>query len=357
MAEDLAQGRSLALAMPARPPDGWLDALRQALRDRASLEVERMSANGDAPLAQLASRFAGADAANLPALVVAPAFAGQCVAILDVPGEHWAAWCALLTQFEVATRGCSLFARPRLLVAGGAVALSSPPAPQPGLIAHRWNGAAAPLDLRLYAAILFEEAAGPPWQRQLAAAVSAELALWDPELCEFCRRLTLADLLDPLVPLQNWAAERCWSAEDPAMNEAAAWHLGCRHECDGQPREHAAWLALRGDQASLAQRVWSAQVGVLFPLLERHRQSLIGRWPRRLTVPYTTPSGQRIEDRRDLELAHIAAQWRGLTDMRREREFAVWLRDLRNCLAHGEPVAADVLQSPMWQERFGRPEQ
>jgi hypothetical protein len=69
-----------------------------------------------------------------------------------------------------------------------------------------------------------------------------------------------------------------------------------------------------------------------------------------------TPAGQKIDDHRDLELAHIVAQWRGLTDLRRERDFTLWLRDLRNCLAHGEPIAAKDLQSSIWQQRFGRPE-
>ncbi len=37
---------------------------------------------------------------------------------------------------------------------------------------------------------------------------------------------------------------------------------------------------------------WSSKTA---PLLERHRQSLITRWGRRLIAPYTTPAGQIIE--------------------------------------------------------------
>lgn len=336
-------------------PEGWFDSLRAALRERASVEVERLVTSSHLPLVQLSDCFTGGVARDLRSLLSSP-FAGQCAAVLEVSAEGWPAWRALLADLEQALRVTSLLARPRLLVSAGTAALSHPAPVQPGLVQHRWNAASAPLDMRLYAAVLFEDTGWPAWQRRLAAAIAAELAVWDPELCEFYRRLKLADLLDPFASLQRLANDRGWLPMATPLSEEDAWCAGRRHECDGRAQDHSAWLAVRNDRAALAQRVWNAEVGVLFPMLERHRHGLIARYGRRLSVPHQPPSGERIEEVRDLEFAHMAVQWRNAGDLRQPREFALWLRDIRNCVAHGEPVLASVLLNPTWRDRFDRPE-
>ena len=95
------------------------------------------------------------------------------------------------------------------------------------------------------------------------------------------------------------------------------------------------------------ERIWAAQVSVLFPLVERERQRLLdvhrGLW----RIPHLREDGEEIQSREDLEIGDMAAQARQVRVLETERRHLDWLRRVRNALAHNEIVPWGTLVSPV----------
>lgn len=164
--------------------------------------------------------------------------------------------------------------------------------------------------------------------------------------------MPLQDLIAPIPWLSQLATARQWSPADDLKSPLAQWR-GYRQLFEGHHRIHSAWLALAGRHEALEQRVWAGQVGALFPMLERHRRSLLARYKNMLRTPWLTQFGsiQRIED---LELNHIADQFKlqskgGLYNV---YQFVCWLRDIRNDLAHLTPIPSKQLLDSRFESRM-----
>lgn len=95
------------------------------------------------------------------------------------------------------------------------------------------------------------------------------------------------------------------------------------------------------------ERVWAAQVAVLFPIVERQRQRLLKRHEALWRVPHTRPDGTQIRRRRDLEIGDMAAQARSRGLLGVDHAHLDWLRRVRNQLAHNEVVSWGTLTSPV----------
>ena len=95
------------------------------------------------------------------------------------------------------------------------------------------------------------------------------------------------------------------------------------------------------------ERIWAAQVSVLFPLVERERQRLLETYRTLWRVPHTRKDGTQIRCLNDLEVGDMAAQARAFGSMEAERQRLGWLRRVRNALAHNEVVPWSTLTSPV----------
>jgi hypothetical protein len=209
------------------------------------------------------------------------------------------------------------------------------------------------LNIRLHAAdLLGASNIQIPWQRQLAVATLAELALWDPEVVATGASLSLAEILEPAPWLTQLAAARGWSPSDDPQSVASQWR-SLRQPFEGRTRTHAAWLALAGRSEALSQRLWTAQVAALFPFLERHRRGFIHCYRKIFKLPWSTKLG-RIDHVEDLELNHIADQFwsQGSSGLRDVARFVGWLRDIRNELAHLKPAPAALLLDQRFRSRM-----
>ena len=94
-------------------------------------------------------------------------------------------------------------------------------------------------------------------------------------------------------------------------------------------------------------RIWAAQVSVLFPLVERERQRLIDSYRTIWRVPHSRQDGTQIRCLNDLEVGDMAAQARVVASLEGERQRLDWLRRVRNALAHNEMVPWGTLVSPI----------
>ena len=95
------------------------------------------------------------------------------------------------------------------------------------------------------------------------------------------------------------------------------------------------------------ERIWAAQVSVLFPLVERERRRLLdvhrGLW----RIPHLRDNGEEIQSLEDLEIGDMASQARWVRTLEIEWRRLDWLRRVRNALAHNEIVLWGTLVSPI----------
>lgn len=357
VAEELRAGNNVVLGFPEHAPDGWLTALHVALSGLSLPRMEEIIPDGTPPLATLHAQLELGNCttrASVTDICSIGGFQGRLLHVRQFTAENWPAWRAFLFDYEDACRHRTLAERTLFVATLLGHLAAHAPAPANLLRVHQWPGRVDGLNIRLYTATLLTDESMPPWQRQMAVAVLAELALWDPAVCDAGARRGLRGLLDPADWLAELGHARGWSANDDAASSSAEWR-GHRQSFEGRSRLHSAWLALAGKKETLSQRVWNGQVAALFPLLERQRRALLKTHSSLLRVPWQTQFG-RIERIEDLELNHIADQFSaqrsgGLRDI---CEFVCWLRDMRNDLAHLTPVSAVRVLNERFQDRLTR---
>lgn len=338
VADDLRSGSNTVVTFPEHAPRDWLSALRRSLGDSMP-RLEQFDPGENQPISAI-HRYLELEPASVHSHVIDLcrnlAFQGRLLHFSPSSDAEWPKWRAFLALYEDV---CKTFTLPQrtLFVAELRGPLSQEaPTPANLLHVHRWSGCLDSLDLRLYAAGLLSSSVSQHWQRNLSVTLLAELALWDPEVCLAGASRSLPELLEPADWLADLAKSRNWNPSDDTTLPSAE-KRGIRHQFEGHSRIHSAWLALAGRSDALDYRIWNAQVASLFPLLERHRRSLIKTYARTkmLTVPWSTQFGEinRIED---LELNHIADQMARSSSggLRDTYNFVCWLRDLRNDLAH-----------------------
>jgi hypothetical protein len=354
--DDLRAGSNVVLALPDHTPDGCAAALGTALTMNSLPALVELQPNGSAPIATMHELLAlgpcspGATAFDL---CDNHGFRRRVIHVQSFTPASWPPWSNFLIEYEDACRQLELPDRTLFVVTlCGELAVNVPT--QLNLLrVHPWLARMDGLNIRLHAAeLLGASNIQIPWQRQLAVATLAELALWDPEVVAAGASLSLVEILEPEPWLTQIATARGWSLEDDPKLTASQWR-GLRQSFDGRPRTHSAWLALAGRAEALSQRLWTAQVAALFPFLERHRRGFIHCHRKMFIIPWPTKFGQ-IDQLKDLELNHIADQLRpysngGLRDVFR---FVCWLRDIRNELAHFNSVQASILLDSRFQSRM-----
>lgn len=110
---------------------------------------------------------------------------------------------------------------------------------------------------------------------------------------------------------------------------------------------HVLWYSRNGKIAELEHRLWSAQIQVLFPIIEMERISIIEKWKDiiqdALDNNYITQFNEPLRDAMDVELGSLCYMMKHRTDTglytlyipdEDERDWISFLHDCRNQLAH-----------------------
>ena len=354
--EDLRAGYNVVLALPDHVPGGWATSLRGALTSASLPRLESIQTDGLPPMSaiHMALRLGPCSArATVSDLCDQAGFQGRIIHLHKFAPDTWRVWIDFLQEYEDSCRHKELAARTLFVVTlSGKLAMNAPE-PANLLRVHQWLARMDGLNAQLYAANLLTSSTLSRWQRQLAVALLAELALWDPEVTAVGASRSLAEILNPEFWLADFARTRGWTVTDDLGSPIAEWR-GLRQPFEGRNRIHSAWLALAGRTEKLAQRVWNGQVAALFPLLEHHRRELLNCHRPLLHVPWLTQYGKTINEIEELELSHIADQLRlqNRHYLRPIYDFVYWLRDIRNDLAHLDCVSSQRLLEPKYQSRM-----
>jgi hypothetical protein len=329
--DDLREGRHAVLILPAHGPltYGLEDELEERWRPYGTLE-RLVPEPGLAPLACMARRFGAAAGTRLSvgALADLAGMQQRTFWLCDVGADDWPRWRAFLDEFQHAGLHLPLMRRPLFVVPLEGDRSREPPRADAGLAWHAWDGSVDALDMGCFSAALVRRWDLSPAGRALAAAVVAELALFDPTLAVRLATTDLDTLLAPEALLARHAEERGWSAATPT-----APHLGTAGTIEIEHR-HSALEALN---AGVGPRIWRAQVAVLFPRIEEYRQRLAA-------MLMATASGGNGTRRPLAELeigpmARAVRRWPHLLPPR-ERAGLDACAAARNALAHRKPLRA-----------------
>jgi hypothetical protein len=344
----LREGRNVVICLPEHAQGGLRDAVADVWNsdEWPLVRFNVDSRPGELPVQQLFARYVPSHPPggirNAATLAREPDFAGRVIWLGGMTPEVWPEWKRFLTEYGYACNGLSPFERTLFCAPVTGLPGADPPMEDVCLSAYRLSGCVTGLDILLYTHGVFEGRRMPDLLKQAAISVTAKVSMWDAETSERLGAESVERILDPLPVLKEIAAERGWHGE------ALPWHTGARDVFEGAERMHSAALAAAdgtGPAREIFRRVWSAEVGVVLPFVEEVRQEILDRLEAVLQLPFTTRFNEVITDLRDLELGHIESQMglRPSAFPRDIRELVPRLRKVRNCLAHHDPLTADML--------------
>jgi len=320
-------------------PQGAAGGLRECVRDWIEADralewcVFEAGSTSASPVRQLLDRFdPDHSRGRLATLSQSDRFAYRALWIEGLDEANWEDWRQFLTDYEHAGRSRDPPARSVFCVPVPGSWEAALPAENASLAHRPWRARISRLDMQLYLAVLLGGRAILPLHQELIIGVGAELAGEDPELARRLAAAELAAVLEPRSLLAEYARANGWDREP-------GWVDGTAYVRDGKEQPHSA-LA---DGRTLARRVWRGQVGVLWGHLEEERLAIARQFRGRLKTPFETEFGT-IDDPEHLEVQHVhylLARDRSVPHSIRRRLRI--LRDMRNCLAHLEPVPASLL--------------
>ncbi|MEY6431170.1 hypothetical protein ABC977_01975 [Thioalkalicoccus limnaeus] len=345
---DLRRGVNLVIGLPRWGPEGLAQAVAHQLRDDDLLSWRPLSVEGllqEEPLRLLARRYAP----DVPErrlcdpsdLVDSQAFSGGLIWVTGLEDSAWAAWKALLEGYASAVRRRAAEDRGLLCLVVSGMSRSAFPKEDVALSVRLWQDAVTELDMLAWLHYLMGRGGrnGNAMRRRLQLRHALELVAFDSRLAWDASSKDLEVLAVPAAWLAGVAAARGWTS-----NTDVCWEEGTCDTMEGRLIQHPALVAMADRaEANLGRLLWRAQVGVLFPFLEEARSQYLTTYQNLLRVPHDTGHGSVILERWELEIGHIHHQLRRRIEERELHRLRL-LRDVRNALAHHEPLAPDLLQ-------------
>jgi hypothetical protein len=204
------------------------------------------------------------------------------------------------------------------------------------LSVHRYEGVADPLDALIYASLTYSRSNVASIERDVAISVIAGIALWDPYVTDRLVGEALEIILNPSEVLSEIAHERSWDG-------SPSWASGSCGRFGETELIHSAILCPRSKE--LESRIWSAEVGVVFPRIEVLRRKFVDRYAKLFRLPFVTHFGEVINDVRDLEIGQVKEQLQRICSAAEDRQSIEQITRVRNRLAHLELLDSALLQA------------
>jgi len=340
---DVREGKSVFIQLPDHCPKRLSGSIRQVLGDDLRWFSTTIDTNVSPTEFLYNLLVVGSDHRSLRTpytLIAEPSFQRHVIWIEGLSPSIWPAWGAFFLEYERAGRSVHPARRTHFLVPlrTSNVRIKVPTAI--GLSEQIWNGWLRYGDMHFYSCTCVGERP-TSLETELTVALVAELARWDPDLCEWLSQYSVEQLVQPRDLLSKFSAERGWNSNLEVANQDA-WTLGACQIVKGKSVPHACLSSL----SELERLVWKAEITVLMPYIEEQRQNLLQKYQKFLRVPFTTAQGQLIDSLFDLEIGHIEWQLVSSTAITREELSRVtFLKDARNSLSHFEPVDERILAS------------
>ena len=343
--QDVRDGKSVFISLPEHCPGRLSSCLKEALQEDFRWLALNVDPETD-PLEYLYD-FCAPDAdrrrlRSIQSLTSERSFQGQVIWLQDLCSTDWGTWSRFFIEYERISRAVSVSRRTYFVIplVGAACACDIPQGV--GIASRKWDGWLRRGDMLLYSASSSKDQEFTV-EGELTAALVTTLAGWDPGLCEWLAQLNLQQLLTPKNALQEFAENRGWDLKDE-VNVERAWTLGLWQTFHAKTTPHTCVAALTNGSGVLDQLIWKAEIGVLMPYIEEQRQGIIQQYRSHFQLPFTTKSGEEINNIYDLEIGLIEYQLSRCSSVTfKERKRISDLKDARNALSHLEPVDPALL--------------
>jgi len=346
---DLRDRVNVVAALPAGMGQDWFDFFRRHWAyGQERMHVLQVDGDDRPPLDILCEAYTTnpPGTTTIGGLVGESAFQGQTVGVLLKDADSVRAWADFLVTYERECRRMDPQDRATLLVATDGVEPRRLPSAETLLRVHLYDGYARTHDCFAYAWALLGTAKKQAWRTELKLALCAQLAQWDHRLCEELAGQDIGAIIRKDTSIN---ALPVGQGERP--DNDAGWALGVLQRWDGKTVFHSGWVARDAASREFEQRVWTAQVQVIFPLIEQLRQQAIdiygGGFPMPVQVRDRYGNIRLESDPYELEIADVHWVMREEMDgvppktIRRIGQ----ARDFRNALAHLEPLDAQQLHA------------
>jgi hypothetical protein len=169
---------------------------------------------------------------SVQTLVSEDSFQGRIIWLEGISAPVWDTWAEFFLEYEHATRAISPSRQTHFLVQLKGFEYSFPIPVAVGVSKRVWDGWLRRSDMLLYGAFRVEERESA-LKTDLASALVATLAAWDPDLCEWLASLSLEQLINPEDILADFTNRRSWINGSYEMNEKM-WSLGYWHTVEGR---------------------------------------------------------------------------------------------------------------------------
>jgi hypothetical protein len=174
--------------------------------------------------------------------------------------------------------------------------------------------------------------------------MTREVSCWCPETAERIAEGGIEIAFRPHELLKRIAAERQWDAV-----KSAEWALGTMDWYDHLEVVHPAYAVVSGNSREIRNRLWRAQLEVLFPVLNSVRIAFAQQYPELLQNLVFQDDGKlcllqgaKTLNPLDIDIGPMV-HW--LTTQRSNRLSGPQLQllravaEIRNCLAHCRPIS------------------
>jgi hypothetical protein len=225
----------------------------------------------------------------------------------------------------------------------------SKPNSDSGVAVHRWSGVVTAMDIEYL--LTFSSDQDFSLRALVRTRIIQELSGYDWLLADRLSKHSLQELLSPNEILREY------SKSVPSIcDNDASWESGTMDTFAGGKFIHSAHLASFGKNEEIFQRIWKAQLKVIYPYLEELRLAVSSNYIhsfKRGMHHLSLEEGDRYQpnDIYELEIGHlfkIARKNDGFSSVVTEM-LSVMLQ-ARNALAHIKPVSNDLI---MQLERDG----
>lgn len=346
ISDELRSGSNVILQLPSCLPTG----LRSAIADNlgSSVPITTIDADGVASVFDfLFDHYtSGTETRTLrnASTLVQHIHPGFIYWLTGITCKNWPAWRVFLSEYQHACGNRAVLERTLFCVMLEGDVAEATITPEVRLSLLRYDNRVSRLDALIFSSLLLERSTLESevlWE--VRAAIIAQLALWDPDAATRLAANVLDNAFEPEIILAKMAKERGWTDLD-LKNEQSLWSHGAGMRFQGEFCLHAAYLASAKLNDEIARRVWTGQVGILFPYIEGVRRQFLQRYQHAFRLPQLTARGS-IHDIHDLEIGHIYSQLQQMLASGKDRYLAERLTTMRNALAHLECVPmADLIQ-------------
>jgi hypothetical protein len=341
---DISQGKNVILLHPFGIGDELRRAVNATFSNSELLQWRSINLadqeDSDQPLTVIGNIFCShRESYSIQKVIEKRLINGYVIWVEGFTPASWTQWQKFLFQYEHEIRS-TLADSGLFCVALSAESIAGEFSEAVSLTIHRWQGVISSLDMSLFVSQLLCLKQQSTIRTKIHSSLCSELAGSDPELAQYLANLNLPALVKPKEALIAYAKNKNWSAD---ILKEPCWENGFCDKIDDRTFIHSAALAATDGMNEIINRIWRAQVAVLFPYLEDLRLRFLPEIKKYIRLPLRTDYGE-IKQYEDLEVGVIHYFIKQTNAPKILVQLFQHLKNIRHAIAHLEIVEAKAIE-------------